>query len=197
MQIVFLSKQSPEDYTKNNNNGKYPDAPNRCPFRGCKVKLPMKKNGFYERFLVTDVFHGRIRVRRYCCPKCGRTVSMLPSFCAAGFTYGAEIIISLARAAVVGGSVRKAVREDQCQVECLSRQLVAQHLRRLRDNRRLIQYGLNQISPENANIGSSPGDTEWTKRLLLGIKPTLTPEFNAEFHKATGRSFMSMQNRIA
>ena len=197
MQIIFMSKNGPADYVEKNIAGKYPDAPAKCPFKDCGVILSMKKNGFYKRYLKTSTFSGHIRIRRYKCPKCGRTVSMLPSFCAAGFSYGAELIVSMARTAAETGSVRRAVTEWRGSAESVSRRLIAQYLARIRGNRRLIQYGLNQISPGNAHIGNTPGDTEWTKRFLLGIRPTLVAEFNADFHKTTNKSFMSSQKRIS
>ena len=197
MQIIFVSKQKPADYANKDGSGEYPDAPKKCPYKDCGVNLTMKKNGYYLRFLITVVFSGRIRIRRYVCKKCGRTVSMLPSFCLAGYSYGVELIIGMMRQVIETGSVRSTAKEWRQRVSGLSRRHITLYLRRLRENRKLIQYGINQISPENINIGSSPGDAEWTKRLLLGIRPTISPEFNANFHKATGTSFMSLQIRIA
>lgn len=197
MQIIFLSKHEPGDYVDKGEAGAYPGAPVKCPYKDCGINVPMKKNGFYRRYLKTSTFSGRIGIRRYKCPKCGRTASMLPSFCLAGFSYGAGLIINMMQTAVETGSLRKAVKEWIGIAECISRRHIALYLARIRENRKLIQYGINQISPENVNIGNSPGDTEWAKRFLLGIRPTLSPEFNADFHKATGKSFMSPQKMIA
>jgi len=192
-----MSEQQPEDYVKKNGAGKYPNAPTKCPYRDCGTNLVMKKNGFYSRFLITKAFYGKVRVRRYKCPKCKRTVSMLPSFCLAGFTYGVEYIMGLLRMAVELGSIKRAVMVWSSNIGSISRRHVNQYMARIRNNRKMIQYGMNQISPENINIGSSPGDTEWTKSFLFGIRPTLPTEFNANFHIVTGKSFMSTQNRIA
>ena len=197
MQIVFLSKQTPSEYANKDGMGKYPEAPEKCPFKECGINIPMKKNGFYIRYLIALGFAGDIRIRRYVCPKCGRTVSMLPSFCLAGYTYSIEFIISILLQVVETGSIRGTVKEWGCRAENISRRHIRLYMGRLRQNRQMIQYGLNQISPENVKIGSSPGDTEWTKRLLSEIQPTLSPEFNANFQKATGRSFMSLQKTIA
>ena len=197
MQIVFLSKYEPKDYAEKDGAGGYPDAPCKCPHKNCGISLTMRKNGYYSRYLKTSTFSGRIRIRRYKCPKCGRTVSMLPSFCMAGFSYGVEMIINMARTAVEAGSIRKAVKEWAGCAEWVTRRHIALYLARIRGNRKLIQYGLNQISPDNANIGSIPGDTDWTKGFLLEIRHTLPPEFNAAFHKATGKSFMSPPKMIA
>jgi hypothetical protein len=61
----------------------------------------------------------------------------------------------------------------------------------------MIQYGINQLSPDNLALGRIPGDNDWTKSFLFGIRPSLCPEFNADFQKTTGKSFMSLQNSIA
>ena len=121
---------------------------------------------------------------------------MLPSFCVAGFTYGVEFIISLLQKVLRIGSIKKVVAEWQAKGAGVSRRLISKYLARLRNNRRLIQYGLNQLSPGNISLGRLPGDTEWTKSFLDGIRPNLYPEFNADFHKITGKSFMSSHNRI-
>src|SRR6266851_1644097 len=52
--------------------------PDHCP--QCAAQLPLMAHGFYTR-TVTDVeFDGAIRVRRYLCHDCKRTVSLLPEF---------------------------------------------------------------------------------------------------------------------
>jgi len=197
MQSLFISKQKPEDYVDGDGAGEYPAAPRKCPFKDCGVNLEMKKNGYYKRSLYTISFTGRIRVRRYKCPKCKRTLSMLPSFCLARYSYGVEFITSLLRQVLRIGSIKKAVAEWHTQEAGVSRRLIGKYLARVRKNRRMIQYGINQLSPGNISLGRIPGDTEWTKRFLDGIRPSLSPEFNAKFHKTTGTSFMSSHNRIA
>ena len=52
--------------------------PDRCP--QCEAKQPLTGHGFYCRTLVDTGFDGIIRVRRYLCPVCKRTVSLLPEF---------------------------------------------------------------------------------------------------------------------
>lgn len=197
MQNIFNSNQKPEDYVKKEGGGEYPDAPKKCPFGDCGVNLEMKKNGFYIRFLVTAMFSGMIRIRRYKCPKCRRTLSMLPSFCLAGFSYGIEIVITLLQQAVSSGSIKKTVREWRTRIYGITRRLINKYIARVCNNRRMIQYGLNQISPDNIGLGRISGDTEWTKSFLLGIRPNLSPELNADFQSIMGKSFMSSSNKVA
>ena len=197
MQNIFLSRKKPGDYTEKNGNGEYPNAPKKCPFGDCGANLEMKKNGYYIRMLITFTFSGHIRIRRYKCPKCGRTLSMLPSFCVAGMSYGVDFVIALLQYVINKGSVKKAVREWRGVALDISRRLVSKYLARLRNNRGLVQYGINQMSPDNIGFGRMPGDAEWTESFLRGMRPSLSPEFNANFHKITGKSFMSLHNRIA
>jgi len=58
----------------------HPDRyrPDHCP--QCQARQPMVGHGFYRRTLVDVGFDGTIRVRRYRCRSCKRTVSMLPDF---------------------------------------------------------------------------------------------------------------------
>jgi transposase-like protein len=52
--------------------------PGHCP--QCHAKQPLTAHGFYTRTLIDAAFDGVIRVRRYLCNACRRTVSLLPEF---------------------------------------------------------------------------------------------------------------------
>lgn len=52
--------------------------PRYCP--QCEAKRPLTAHGFYCRTLEEIGFDGVIRVRRYLCQCCRRTVSLLPEF---------------------------------------------------------------------------------------------------------------------
>jgi transposase-like protein len=52
--------------------------PDHCP--QCQAQQPLSGHGFYHRTLVDLAFDGVIRVRRYLCRVCRRTVSLLPEF---------------------------------------------------------------------------------------------------------------------
>ena len=58
----------------------HPDRyrPDHCP--QCQARQPLIGHGFYHRTLVHGDFEGSIRVRRYRCRSCRRTVSLLPEF---------------------------------------------------------------------------------------------------------------------
>jgi hypothetical protein len=52
--------------------------PDHCP--QCEDHRPLRAHGFYTRTLVDIAFDATIRVRRYLCCSCKRTVSLLPEF---------------------------------------------------------------------------------------------------------------------
>lgn len=52
--------------------------PSACP--QCQARHPLTAHGFYTRTLIDVAFDGIIRVRRYLCQECKRTVSLLPQF---------------------------------------------------------------------------------------------------------------------
>ena len=65
-----------EDLTQLDNPDRY--RPHQCP--QCQAKQPLAAHGFYTRTLIDSAFDGWIRVRRYLCEACRRTVSLLPEF---------------------------------------------------------------------------------------------------------------------
>jgi Domain of unknown function (DUF6431) len=52
--------------------------PTHCP--QCQAQHPLKAHGFYTRTIIDTAFDGLIRIRRYLCQACRRTVSLLPEF---------------------------------------------------------------------------------------------------------------------
>ena len=52
--------------------------PDHCP--QCTAQCPLAAHGFYTRTVADVEFDGLIRVRRYLCHGCKRTVSLLPEF---------------------------------------------------------------------------------------------------------------------
>ena len=52
--------------------------PAHCP--QCQSKRPPTAHGFYTRTIIDATFDGSVRVRRYLCQACRRTVSLLPEF---------------------------------------------------------------------------------------------------------------------
>ena len=77
MQILHPFAGSVQQYTEQLAD---PDRhrPTHCP--QCQSKHPLTAHGFYTRTLIDSTFDGLIRVRRYLCGTCRRTVSLLPEF---------------------------------------------------------------------------------------------------------------------
>ena len=66
------------------------DRPEQC--LQCASKCPLTAHGFYCRTLVDVEFDGTIRVRRYLCRWCKRTVSLLPEFALPYVRFGIPVI---------------------------------------------------------------------------------------------------------
>lgn len=77
MQILHPFRGSIQQY-KNEISDPDRYRPDRCP--QCQTCSPLIAHGFYGRTLVDVAFDGFIRVRRYLCRLCKRTVSLLPEF---------------------------------------------------------------------------------------------------------------------
>ncbi len=64
--------------------------PDHCP--QCETRQPLIAHGFYSRTLVDVDFDSSIRVRRYLCHACKRTVSLLPEFALPYIRFGITVI---------------------------------------------------------------------------------------------------------
>jgi len=114
MQILHPFAGSIQQYLKDfkdiSDSGRY--RPKHCP--QCGAKQPLAGHGFYRRTLVDAGFDGAIRVRRYLCRLCQRTVSLLPQFALPWLRFSLTVIslflvarllqgLTLAAAAIVAG----------------------------------------------------------------------------------------------
>lgn len=75
--------------------------PEHCP--QCEARRPLRAHGFYCRTLVDAGFEGSIRVRRYLCRCCKRTVSLLPEFVLPYLRFGLSVIALFLIARLLGG----------------------------------------------------------------------------------------------
>ncbi len=96
LQQIMLIAESPSEYVSLGKAFPFP-KPESCPHPDCLVPVPLKKHGFYVRYLIDTDFQGEILIRRYYCPYCGRTVSYLPSFCLPYFQYSLLMIYLVLR----------------------------------------------------------------------------------------------------
>jgi hypothetical protein len=65
--------------------------PDHCP--QCQAQHSLTAHGFYSRTLVDAGFDDSIRVRRYLCRSCKRTVSLLPQFALPYLRFGITVIV--------------------------------------------------------------------------------------------------------
>src|SRR5215471_11794181 len=80
--------------------------PDHCP--QCEADRPLTAHGFYRRTLVDIAFDGTIRVRRYLCRCCKRTVSLLPEFALPYLRFGIVVIGLFLVARILVGLTLKA-----------------------------------------------------------------------------------------
>ena len=75
--------------------------PDHCP--QCEAKRPLTGHGFYCRTLVDVAFDGVIRVRRYLCHSCKRTVSLLPQYALPWLRFSISVIALFLVARLLNG----------------------------------------------------------------------------------------------
>jgi hypothetical protein len=68
-------------------------------------------HGFYKRTVVELDWDGVIRVRRYLCKACGRTVSLLPEFVVPYLRFGIVVMAAFLKARLSSGQTLKAAAE--------------------------------------------------------------------------------------
>ena len=105
MQILHPFAGSLQQYTERLAD---PDCyrPGHCP--QCHAKQPLTAHGFYTRTLIDAAFDGVIRVRRYLCHACRRTVSLLPQFILPYLRSSLTIIAPFLVARLLGGQTIEA-----------------------------------------------------------------------------------------
>ncbi len=80
--------------------------PDHCP--QCQSRHRLIAHGFYRRTLVDARFDGDIRVRRYLCPSCRRTVSLLPEFALPYLRFSVSVIALFLVARLLDGRTLQA-----------------------------------------------------------------------------------------
>jgi len=88
--------------------------PGSCP--QCKSKQPLVCHGFYKRTVVELEWEGVIRVRRYLCMACRRTVSLLPEFVLPYLRFGIVVMAAFLKTRLWCGQTLKAAAEAAHQV---------------------------------------------------------------------------------
>jgi hypothetical protein len=176
----------------------FPNPPGKCPHKGCHACVKQKKHGYYERNIISAEYTGTIYIRRYICPICGKTLSMLPMYCLPYYQYSLQaIFLVLCEYYCKFKSLSGIIREQQKSYPALERRHIRLYRKRLENNRQLIDYGINNISPGSPLSGNQLEIHVWAKELLdemVKIPPSI---FNQKFHQETNQSFMSRMKMIA
>jgi Domain of unknown function (DUF6431) len=87
--------------------------PDHCP--QCNAQRPLTGHGFYRRTLVDITFNGVLRVRRYLCCSCKRTVSLLPEFVLPWLRFSISVIALFLTARLLNGLTLLAAAEAAAQ----------------------------------------------------------------------------------
>ena len=116
MQILHPFAGSLQQYTERLAD---PDCyrPGHCP--QCHAKQPLTAHGFYTRTLIDAAFDGVIRVRRYLCQACRRTVSLLPEFILPYLRSSVMVIALFLIARLLGGQTIEAAARSRAAAHAL------------------------------------------------------------------------------
>lgn len=202
MQRIFLTWVSPGEYARQGVNFEFP-APDTCPNPECLIPIAPKKHGFYERNCLDFCYHGRILIRRYYCPYCGKTVSYLPSFCLPYYQYSLAVIyLVITNHLESGMSYARIIREFRNIYPDLPIEIqhIEFYLLRFLMNLHSIQIGLRQFWPKLC-LPDFGLDIKKGAEKILHIVNNRFGEihtFSQRFFEQCKRSFMSpLQNILA
>ena len=87
--------------------------PGHCP--QCEAQHPLTAHGFYIRTVADVEFDGSIRVRRYLCHDCKRTVSLLPEFALPYLRFSILVISLFLVARLLNGCTLQAAAQAAAQ----------------------------------------------------------------------------------
>ena len=87
--------------------------PDHCP--QCAAQRPLTAHGFYSRTVTDVALAGFIRVRRYLCHCCKRTVSLLPEFALPYLRFSILVISLFLIARLLNGCTRQAAAQAAAQ----------------------------------------------------------------------------------
>ena len=192
MQILHCFAGSIQRYSEELSD---PDRyrPDHCP--QCEARRPLKAHGFYTRTLVDIAFDGTIRIRRYLCHCCKRTVSLLPEFALPYLRFGIVVIALFLVARILLGLTLKAAAEA-AKLAVMPYQRGQFWLRRFRKQAERVCAAL-------AALIAQPGAPDFTTRALqmlesIGWIPAHRFLFaDLRFHLLGWPAFLAPAGRIA
>lgn len=116
MQMLYPFGGSIQQYIKRVGSGEEANRcrPASCP--QCESKQPLLCHGFYQRTVADLDSEGVIRVRRYLCSGCRRTVSLLPEFALPYLRFTIMVMGVFLKARLLLGQTLKTAGETAGQV---------------------------------------------------------------------------------
>ena len=169
LQIMFDAGCTPALYQMQGKSFGFPDLTAELCLM-CR-KDYLKKHGFYDRDLITAGFEGRIKIRRYRCPGCRKTVSLLPSFCHPLRTYGILAIFGVLKEFYVRMSAAclAVARFLAAAGVEISRQLLLHYRRRIEDNHGSLSMAATDAHALEEPLASKGKNTKEKVRQLLSF----------------------------
>lgn len=134
--------------------------PTSCPLCGTRDRLVA--HGFYRRTLVDQGFDGNLRVRRYLCRACRRTVSLIPDFVLPYVRFSLNVIERFLKARLGEGRTLKAAGEAAGQA-AMPYQRGQHWVRRFRRQAIPLAAALTALAP-------SPPAPDFTTRALAMLE---------------------------
>jgi hypothetical protein len=118
--------------------------PSSCPL--CGTRKGLVAHGFYRRTLVDPGFDGVLRVRRYLCRACRRTVSLLPDFVLPNLRFGLAVVARFLKARLAEGRTLKAAG-DAADQSAMPYQRGQHWVRRFRAQAAPLAAALTALTP--------------------------------------------------
>ena len=195
MQKIMLIEESPQEYASLGRAYPFPE-PAGCPYSDCLMPIPLKKHGFYLRYLIDSGFYGKILIRRYYCPYCGRTVSYLPSFCLPYFQYSLVLIYLVISEYFQDELTRTQILvmvSAQYEGLQLDEQQLSFYIHRFLRNLNRIKVGIRQLLPEAVLPEEMQDKNKGIKKVLTIIKSEFRDiqTFAQRFFDSCRHSFLS------
>jgi hypothetical protein len=110
MQILHPQRGSIQQYMEQVLDDVDRGRPRSCP--QCLAREPMTAHGFYNRTIVDEGFDGVIRIRRYLCGLCLRTVSLLPEWALPYLRFSLPVIARTLKARLMENRAWKAAAPE-------------------------------------------------------------------------------------
>lgn len=166
---LFTVKLIFSEYLRLGRKYDFPPPPfRRCHNSKCNKLVQFRKHGFYERYFVGSVFDGKIVIRRYICPICGHTISIMPNFCLPRYLHALENIFQYTFEAYHRlGTLKACLNALNIKTGLnISRQLLYHYRKRLLENLTFIQHGIRQLDTEVGFGDNELVEIEKAKKVL-------------------------------